>query len=393
VARVGQAEAATRSERSFRFPTIALGAAASRNREAQNRPNTNGSAETYNDFQLPLILSYEVDAWGRVRRSIESAQAIQQATAADLRFVQLSIQASLAIDYYSLRENDAEQQVLQLTLQELQMALDLTTERFRGGLISALEVSQAQTIVDQTTAQAEALDVARAQLEHAIAVLIGKAASEFSLPRIPFDGAPPDIPPGLPAELLARRPDIAEADRVVASAAANIGVAKTAYLPQIALTGLAGFESTALPNLFTWANTIASLGTSALTPLFNRGRIRAGVDQAIAAHQESVAQYQKTVLSAYQEVEDQLAALRILQGEAQSEAAAVDAAKQAVEIGLNRYRRGLTSYLDVVFAQTTLLANQRVSTQIGGQRMIAAVMLIKALGGGWLQVPSAPSSP
>jgi multidrug efflux system outer membrane protein len=164
VARVDQAEAAARYAGSFRFPTISLGAAASRNREAQNRPNTNGRGATYNDFQLPLLLSYEVDAWGRVRRSLESAQAIQQATAADLRFVQLSIQASLAIDYYSLRENDAEQQVLQLTLQELQQALDLTTSRFRGGLISELEVKQAQTLVDQTRAQAQALDIARSQL-------------------------------------------------------------------------------------------------------------------------------------------------------------------------------------------------------------------------------------
>jgi multidrug efflux system outer membrane protein len=393
VARVDQAGAAARYAGSFLFPTVELGAAASRNREAQNRPNTNGHAATYNDFQLPLVLSYEIDAWGRVRRSLESARAIEQATAADLRFVQLSIQASLAADYYSLRENDAEQQVLQLTLQELQQALDLTTQRFQGGVISELEVKQAQGLLDQTRAQAQALDVQRSELEHAIAVLIGRPASEFSLPRSPFEGAPPQIPPGIPAELLARRPDIAEADRVAAASAAAIGVAKAAYLPQISLTGLAGFESTALPSLFTWANAITSLGASALTPVFNRGRIRAGVDQAMAAYRESLAQYQKTVVSAYQEVEDQLAALRILQGEAQSETAAVDAAKQALQIALDRYRGGLVSYLDVVYAQTTLLANQRVSTQIGGQRMNAAVMLIKALGGGWLQVPSGAPAP
>jgi multidrug efflux system outer membrane protein len=386
VARVGQAEAAARYARSFLSPTISLAAAASRNREAQDRPNTNGRAATYDLFQLPLILSYEVDAWGRVRRSLESARAIQQATEADLRFVQLSIQATLAIDYYSLRENDAEQQVLQLTLQELQRAVDLTTERFRGGLISELEVKQAQGVLEQTRAQAQALDIQRSELEHAIAVLIGRAASEFSIPRAPFDGLPPQIPSGIPAELLARRPDIAEADRFLASAAATIGVAKAAYLPQISLAGLAGFESTGLSSLFTWANSIASLGTSAVAPLFNRGRIRAGVDQAFAAYDQSLAQYQKTVVSAYQEVEDQLAALRILQGEAQSEAAAVSAERQALQIALDRYRRGLVSYLDVVYAQTTLLANQRVSTQIVGQRMIATVTLIKALGGGWLPV-------
>src|SRR5260221_6692416 len=177
VARVDQTAAATKYAGSFLFPTVALGAAASRNREAQNRPNTNGRGATYNDFQLPLVLSYEVDAWGRVRRSLESARAIQQASDAALRFVQLAIQSNLAIDYYSLRENDAEQQVLQLTLRELQQAVDLTTERFRGGLISELEVKQAQTLVEQTRSQAQALDVTRAQLEHAIAVLIGRAAS------------------------------------------------------------------------------------------------------------------------------------------------------------------------------------------------------------------------
>jgi outer membrane protein, multidrug efflux system len=395
VARVDQAEAGAKYARSFLFPTIGLGASASRTREAQNRPNngnTNGLAATYNDFQIPLILSYEADAWGRVRRSLESARAVQQATAADLRFVQLSIEASLAVDYYSLREKDAEQQTLQLTLQELQQAVDLTTQRFRGGLTSELEVKQAQTLFDQTKAQAQALDIQRSQLEHAIAVLIGRPASEFSLPKTPFDGAPPGIPPGLPAELLARRPDIAEADRYVASATAKIGVAKTAYLPQISLTGLAGFESASGPNLFTWANSIASLGASALMPVFNGGRIRAGVDQAAAAYRESLAQYQKTVLSAYQEVEDQLAALRILQGEAQSETAAVNDAKLAEQIALNRYRRGLVSYLDVVYAQTTLLSNQRVSTQISGERMVATVMLIKGLGGGWLKEPSQASS-
>jgi multidrug efflux system outer membrane protein len=249
-------------------------------------------------------------------------------------------------------------------------------------------VEEARTLLDQTKAQAQALDVQRAQLEHAIAVLVGRPASEFSLAKSPFDGAPPAIPPGLPADLLAQRPDIAEAERYMASASAKIGVAKAAYLPQISLTGLAGFESVSPASLFSWTNSIASLGASALAPVFNGGRTRAGVDQAAAAYRESLAQYQKSVLTAFQEVEDQLAALRILQGEAQSETAAVDDSKQAEQIATNRYTRGLVSYLDVVYAQTTLLANQRVLTQISGQRMVATVILIKAIGGGWLQVPS-----
>src|SRR5438309_2796239 len=231
MARVEQAEAGARVARSFLFPTISLGASASRTREAQNRPNngnTGGRAATFNDFQLPAFLSYEVDAWGRVRHSIEAANATTQATAADLRFVRLAVEANVAMDYYSMRENDAERQLLDSTVQGMQRAVDLARNRFLGGLSSELEVKQAQTLLDQTKAQAQALDVQRAQLEHAIAVLEGKAASDFSLPRSPFNGLPPSIPSGLPAELLARRPDIAEVARYVAAASAEFGVATTA---------------------------------------------------------------------------------------------------------------------------------------------------------------------
>ncbi len=393
VARVDQAEAAARYSRSFLSPTLSLGTSVSRTREAQNRPNngnTNGRAATYNDFQLPLFFSYEIDAWGRVRRSLESARDVHQATEADLHFVRLSVEASVAMDYYSLRENDAERFVLDSTIDELQQALDVTTNRFHSGLNSELEVKQAKTLLDQTKAQAQALDVQRAQLEHAIAVLDGRAASDFSLPKAPFDGLPPSMPPGLPSDLLARRPDIAEADRYVAAATAQIGVAKTAYLPQLSLTGYTGFESTNTSSIFNWQNFIASLGAAALTPVFNGGRIRADVDQAKAAYRGSLAQYEKTVLTAYQEVEDQLAALRILSGEAQSESDAVDGAKRAEEIAMNRYKAGLVGYLDVVFAQDTLLSNERVATQISGQRMVATIVLVKALGGGWLGVSAPP---
>jgi outer membrane protein, multidrug efflux system len=393
VARVDEAEAAARYARSFLTPTISLGASASRTREAQNRPNngnTFGRASTFNDFQIPLFFSYEIDAWGRVRHSVESARDVHQATEADLRFVRLSVEAAVALDYYSLRENDAERLVLDSTIEQLQQALDVTTNRFHSGLNSELEVKQAKTLLDQTKAQAQALDVQRAQLEHAIAVLDGRAASDFSLPKAPFAGLPPSIPPGLPSELLARRPDIASADRLVAAATAQIGIARAAYLPQLSLTGFAGFESTALGSLFSWQNGIASLGAAALTPVFNRGRTRANVDQATAKYRESLAQYVKVVLTAYQEVEDQLAALRILAGEAQSESDAVDDAKRAEEIAMNRYKVGLVGYLDVVFAQTTLLSNQRVATQISGQRMVATVVLVKALGGGWLGVSAPP---
>jgi multidrug efflux system outer membrane protein len=292
------------------------------------------------------------------------------------------------MDYFSLREIDAERQVLDATVQDMQKAVDLTTNRFRGGLSSELEVKQAETLLSQTQAQAQALDVQRSQLEHAIAVLEGQAASEFSIASSPLNGLPPAIPSGLPSELLARRPDIAEVERLVAAANAEIGVANTAALPHISLTGLTGFESTNMTSLFGWQNGIASLAASAVAPLFTGGRAKAGVDQAWAVYRQSLAQYQKTVLVAYQEVEDQLAALRILAGEAKSTADAVTDAQQAETITLNRYRSGLVSYLDVIYAQTALLANQKTATQIGGERMVATVVLIKALGGGWLGAPA-----
>src|SRR5260221_5304072 len=315
MARVDQAEAGAKYARSFLFPTISLGASASRTREAQNRPNngnTNGRAATFNDFQLPAFLSYEVDAWGRVRHSIESANATEQATAADLRFVRLAVEASVAMDYYSLRETDAERQVLDTTVQDMQSAVDLTTNRFRGGLSSELEVKQAETLLNQTQAQAQAVDVQRAQLEHAIAVLEGKAASDFSIARTPLNGLPPVIPSGLPSELLARRPDIAEVERLVAAANAEIGVAKTAALPHISLTGLAGFESTSMTSLFSWQNGIASLAASAVMPLFTGGRTKAGVDGAWAVYRQALAHDHKTDPVAYHEVQGQLAGLVIL---------------------------------------------------------------------------------
>jgi outer membrane protein, multidrug efflux system len=327
-----------------------------------------------------------------VRRSLESARAVYQATEADLRFVRLSIEANVAADYFSLRETDAERAVLDTTIDQLRQALDLTTNRFTGGIASELEVKQAKTLLDQTKAQAQGLDVQRSQLEHAMAVLTGRPPSEFSLPKNPSATLPPSIPPGLPAELLVRRPDIAESDRNVAATTAEIGVARAAYLPNISLTGWAGFESVAIGSLLGWQNMIASLAVSAVTPVFNGGRNRAGVDEATAAYRGSLAQYEKTVLVAYQEVEDQLAALRVLSAEAQSEADAVADAKGAVEIATNRYKAGLVGYLDVLVAQTTLLANERVAAQISGQRMVGTVALVRALGGGWSGVESSGAS-
>jgi multidrug efflux system outer membrane protein len=386
ISHVDEASAATRSAHSFLLPSIAAVPNVSRNREAQGRPNngnTQGLAATYNDIQLPLVASYEIDAWGRVRRSVESARATQQATEADLRFVRLSIEATVAIDYCSLRETDQELSIIDATIGDLTRGVSLTTTLYRHGLSGALAVDQAKTLLDQTTAQRQALQIQRAQLEHAIAVLLGRTVEGFSLPPQPSNPTPPEIPVGLPSDLLQRRPDVAEADRFVAAATAQIGVAKAAYFPQLSLTGVAGYESTNAASLLNWQNTIASLAASAVAPIFTGGRLKAGVEQAQAGYRGSLAQYEKTVLTAYQEVEDQLAALHYLESESQSEASAVTDARQAEQVALQRYRAGLVSYLDVVFAQESVLTNERTAAQISGQQLVASVVLIKALGGGW----------
>jgi outer membrane protein, multidrug efflux system len=386
VAHVDEASAATKTARSYLLPTVSAQPSISRNREAEERPNngnTQGHAATYNDIQLPLVANYEIDAWGRIRRSIQSARATQEATEADLRFVRLSVEATVAIDYYSLRETDQELSVLDATTADLTRGLALTQDRFHHGLIGALAVKQAQTILDQTTAQKQALEIQRAQLEHAIAVLLGRTVEGFSLPDQPSNPVPPVIPVGLPSDLLERRPDIAEADRNVAAATAQIGVAKAAYFPQLSLTGAAGYESTNVASLVNWQSTLATLGASAVAPIFTGGRLRAGVEQAQAVYRESLAEYEKTVLVAYQEVEDQLAALHFLDGESQSEASAVSDARQAEQIAMQRYKAGLVGYLDVVYAQESVLSNERTAAQISGQQLVASVVLIKALGGGW----------
>jgi multidrug efflux system outer membrane protein len=386
VAHVDEASAATMSAHSYLLPTVSAQPSVSRNREAQDRPNngnTQGKAATYNDFQLALVANYEIDVWGRIRRSIQSARATQQATEADLRFVRLSVEATVAIDYYELRESDQELSILDATIADLTRGLALTQGRFHHGLIGALAVKQAQTILDQTVAQKQALEIQRAQLQHAIAVLLGRTVEAFSLPDQPSNPAPPVIPVGLPSDLLERRPDIAEADRNVAAATAQIGVAKAAYFPQLSLTGAAGYESTNIASLLNWQNTLATLGASAVAPIFTGGRLRAGVDQAQAAYRGSLAQYEKTVLVAYQEVEDQLAALHYLDSESQSVASAVSDARQAEQIATQRYKAGLVGYLDVVYAQQSVLANEQTAAQVSGQQLVASVVLIKALGGGW----------
>jgi multidrug efflux system outer membrane protein len=314
---------------------------------------------------------------------VQSATASKQATEADLRFVRLSVAASVATDYYTLREADADINILKTTIVDLQRGYEITNNQFQRGLISELAVRQAQTILDQTRARVEALHIQRSQSEHAIAALLGRPVAGFAVAEATTLPLPPVIPAGVPADLLGRRPDIASAERSAAAASEQIGIAKAAYLPQISLTGFAGYESTNPATLLNWQNSIASMAASALAPVFTGGRLKANVDQAQAAYRQSVAQYEKTVIVAYQDVEDQLAALHYLSNQFGAESSAVADAKRAEEIASNRYSTGLVSYLDVVFAEQTLLANQEISTQVQGQRMLTTVFLIRALGGSW----------
>jgi multidrug efflux system outer membrane protein len=386
VTHVDRAAAMTSYARSYLFPTVSAQPTADRTREAQDRPNngaTSGLASTYNDFQLPLVLNYEIDAWGRVRRTLEAARATQQANVDDLRFVRLTAEANVAIDYFQLRENDQEMRVLDSTVADLRQAYELNQKLLQHGLVSELQVAEAKTMLDQTDASVQTLRISRAQSEHAIAVLLGRTVEGFSIPSQPDTPAPPAIPIGLPSDLLKRRPDVLEADRAVAAATAQIGVAKAAYFPQLSLTGVVGYESSNPSTILNWQNSIAMLGASAVAPIFTGGRLHANVEQAKATYQSSLVQYEKTVLISYREVEDQLSALQYLANQQRLQGLAVKDATETEQLATQRFKTGLVSYLDVLTAQQTVLMDQQTDTQIAGQRMLATVVLIKALGGGW----------
>jgi NodT family efflux transporter outer membrane factor (OMF) lipoprotein len=379
-----QARALVRYNRAAYFPTIDAGASATRNRISNHRPaSTVANGITYNDFQIPLQLSYEVDVWGRVRRTVESYREQAQASAADLATVNLSMHAQLALDYFQARTLDAEEQLLNSTVTQYEQALELIENRFAGGIASELEVQQARTQLETTRAQAIDVGVARAQYEHAVAILIGKPPADFSLTSVPLTAPPPPIPPGLPSELLERRPDIAAAERRMASANAQIGVAKAAYYPTVSLGATGGFDSGVITTLISGPSILWSAGGSAVAPIFDAGRRRANLDQAIAAYDQTVANYRETVLTGFQQVEDNVAASRILENEAQVQDKAVVAAQKYLELAVIRYKGGVTSYLEVTTAQSAALSNQLTALNILGRRMVDAVTLVQALGGGW----------
>jgi NodT family efflux transporter outer membrane factor (OMF) lipoprotein len=380
-----QARAAVRYARADYYPTVTTGPSATRTKTSAHRPfsTANSSGVTENDFVLPFDLSYQVDVWGRVRRTVESNREQAQASAADLATVNLSMHAALAIDYFQARSLDAEEQLLNSTVTQYEQALELIQSRYAGGIASEVEVQQASTQLETTRAQAVDVGVARSQFEHAIAILIGKPPADFSLPPLPLSTPPPPIPVSFPSQLLERRPDIAAAERRVASANAQIGIAKSAYYPLVNLGGAGGFESSVITTLIQGPSGLWSVGLSATQTLFDGGRRRAANDEAIAAYDQTVANYREAVLTGFEQVEDNVAALRILEHEAQIQERAVVAAQRYLELATTRYNGGVTSYLEVTTAQTAALSDEVTAVNILGRRMVDAVALVQALGGDW----------
>ena len=377
------ARAAIRNARADWFPTVTAGASATRSRSSATRGAVPVAVGTIVDYQLPIDFSYEADLWGRVRRNVESSVASAQATSADVQTALLSSQAELAMDYFELRGLDAQIALLQATLTAFERALQLTKARHDQGVASGVDVAQAQTQLDTTRVQATDLQIARAQFEHAIAILIGKAPADLTIPSTVIDMSPPAVPLALPSQLVERRPDVAAAERRVAAANAQIGVAQAAFFPTLALTASGGVESSMLNTLLTLPSRFWAIGPALAETVFDGGRRRSVKEQAIAAYDGTVAVYRQSTLTAFQDVEDNLAALRVLADEAVQARAAVASANQSLELANNRYVGGVTTYLEVITAQTAALANQITAANVLTRRMTASVLLIKALGGGW----------
>jgi NodT family efflux transporter outer membrane factor (OMF) lipoprotein len=336
-----------------------------------------------NNFNLNVNASWELDLWGKVRRGIESGEANWQASAADLELVRLSAQAAVAQSYLGLRIADVQRRVLEETVAAYQRTLELTQNRYKAGVAARVDVVQAEVQLNSTQAQLVDNGIDRALLEHAIATLIGEPASTFSIARAPLVAQLPDIPVGVPSELLERRPDVAAAERTVAAANAQIGVAQAAFYPTLTLSAAGGFRSTSFADWLTAPSRFWSLGAVLAQTIFDGGLRRAVSDQAIAAYDGQVAAYRQTVLAGFQEVEDNLASLRLLQEEAGYQNDAARGAQVSVELTTNQYKAGIVSYLNVIAAQAIALNNERTAVNIQGRRLVASVALIKALGGGW----------
>lgn len=379
-----QAHDLVRENHADLYPTVSLGGSANRNKLSSNKPlRPIDQANDYWDFLIPLNISWEPDFWGRIRREIESSSANAQAVAADLANTRLSLQGLLAVTYLQIRGLDLQAQLLQTSLDAYGQTLKLTQDRLAGGLATDIDVQQARAQLEETRAQLVDVGVQREQYEHAIAVLAGQPATGFHVAVKPLAGDPPGIPTGLPSQLLERRPDIAAAERRVASANAQIGVAKAAYYPSIVLGAEGGFESDLVGQVFSASSTEWNAGPTANEVLFDAGRRRAQADYALAQREQATALYRQQVLSAFRDVEDQLSALRVLEQEAVASGQAVDAARRSTELSTLRYQRGLAAYLEVLTNQTIELADERAAAALVARRMVASAQLQIALGGGW----------
>ncbi len=339
---------------------------------------------TYNNFTVPVDAVWELDLWGRVRRSVESARASFVASADDLEAAKLSIQAQVAISYITLASLDAQNLVLVQATNAYRRSLELTQNRRTSGIATELDVSQAETQLAGAEAQIPAVQLQRAQTLHALAVLCGQPAMTFTVNTATnIDNPPPGIPLGIPSQLLERRPDVATAERQMAAANAQIGVATAAFFPRVMINGAAGYQSIDTSTLFDWPSRVWSIGPSLTMPLFTGGRNRSQLAAARSAYDITVANYRQTVLSAFQDVEDQLAAQRLLTQQLERETVAFTSASRSVDISLTKYRGGVITFLDVVIAQSVELAHEQTVVQLKGQRLAATVSLIKALGAGW----------
>jgi NodT family efflux transporter outer membrane factor (OMF) lipoprotein len=393
------AHALVREARSQYFPTVATNPSILNSRPSPGQfggvragsiAGVGLTVKSYTDYSLPFDASWEPDFWGRVGNNVRANVYAAQASAADLANVRLSVQAELAIDYYELRAQDSLKELLDSTVTAYQDSLVLTRAQYRAGVGNDEAVAQAEAQLKSAQAQDTNLGILRAQYEHAIAVLIGQPASSFSLPPNALAANPPAIPVGIPSELLERRPDIAAAERSMAQANAQIGVAKAAYFPTILLSASGGFGNSSAANWFTWPSRFWSVGPSLAETIFDAGLRKATVQQYRATYDQTVANYQQTVLTAFQQVEDNLAALRILSQDIDQQDAAVQAATRSLEEAEVRYKAGLDPYLDVITAQTALLTVQQTAVNLRTQQKVASVQLIMALGGGWdsSQIPS-----
>jgi len=383
--RLSQARSLARVASAGYFPTMSVDPNASRTRYSGNRPVvvTVGRPLTQNTFEIPFLLSYEPDLFGKVRRTLEASNASLQSTAADYYNVNLVLTAELAADYFSLRELDAELQVVQEGVTIQQKGLQLVDARHSGGVASGLDLAQQKTLLDSTQTQLYLVQQQRAQYEHAIAVLTGNPASTFSIPVLPLNASPPAVPLGVPSDLLERRPDVATAERQMAYQNAQVGLATAAFYPQLTIFGGGGVQSTNITNLLTAPSAIWAVGGDLLQPIFEGGRNRANLAATKSAYNEAEAKYRESVLTAFQQVEDGLSGLNTLSQAVNTQNSAVADARRALELANNRYVGGVTSYLDVITAQSALLTNQRLATQLLGQQMVTSVYLVKALGGGW----------